>query len=247
MPGRCQVVDPVEAYDRLAPVFDALTERRNRYLRSIENLIVARVPADARSLIDVGAGDGSRAVRIANGAGIRQVVLVEPSVEMARRAGRGEVWPVRAEALAVDDPRVAGRRFDVVTCLWNVLGHVRPEAARIEALRRMGLLATPRGRLFLDVTHRYNLRSYGFFRTVVRRLRDSLSFSERSGDVVASWALGESPCATYGHVFTDDEVRELAAAAGLVVEERRVVDYDTGQTRRWGFSGNLLYVMRRGS
>src|SRR5512147_553163 len=120
-----RILDPVAAYDRLAPFFADVARRRSRYLRSIEDLIVVRA-ARAQSLLDVGAGDGARASRIAARAGLRQVVLVEPSGEMSRLGGSGrEVWALRAEDLDADDPRVGGRRFDLVTCLWNVLGHVR--------------------------------------------------------------------------------------------------------------------------
>jgi len=247
MRGASQLVDPVEAYDRLARIFDGIAARRSRYLRGIEDLVVARVAPGASALLDVGAGDGSRARRIADAAGLRRVVLVEPSVEMAGRAGQAEVWLLRAEELTAEDPRVADRRFDLVTCLWNVLGHVRPEAARVASLRQMGAVLAPEGRLFVDVNHRYNVPSYGALPTLARFVLDSLSPAENRGDVTVTWTVGETTCSTYGHVFTDREMRRLAAHAGLVLQERIVVDYDTGQTRRWTWQGNLLYVLRRAS
>jgi SAM-dependent methyltransferase len=242
-----EILDPVEAYGRLAAHFEDVARRRGPYLKSIEERILERIPTGARRLLDVGAGDGSRALRIAEGGGRLDVVLVEPSAEMGRRVRSGiELWPLRAEALRAADPRIEGRRFDVVTCLWNVLGHVRPEAARLRALEEMGALLAPGGKMFVDVTHRYNARSYGLALTLGRFLKDRLAFDERSGDVVARWTAAGGGCATYGHVFTDGEMRALVARAGLVVVERVVVDYDTGGTTRWAFQGNLLYVMRRG-
>ncbi len=241
-----EILDPVEAYGRLAAHFDDVARRRGPYLRSIEERILERIPAGARKLLDVGAGDGSRALRIAEGGVGLDVVLVEPSAEMGRRARDGiELWPLRAEALRAADPRIEGRRFDVVTCLWNVLGHVRPEAARVRALEEMGALLAPGGKVFVDVTHRYNARSYGLALTLGRFLKDRLFFDERSGDVVARWTVPGDDCSTYGHVFTDGEMRRLAARAGLLVSERIVVDYDTGRTRRWAIQGNLLYVLNR--
>lgn len=240
-------LDPVVAYDRLAPFFDRVAERRSRYLASVEGMIVARIPPGRRSLLDVGAGDGKRALRIASDAAIPETVLLEPSSQMIRTVeGRPEIWTTRAEDLDAADQRMANRRFDVVTCLWNVLGHVRPEAARVRSLREMGRLLTAEGRMFVDVNHRYNVRSYGVVRTLVRLIGDRLSPSERRGDVTVTWVLGDGEaCSAWGHVFTDREMRGLAARAGLVVEERVVVDYDTGQARRWTWLGNLLYVLRR--
>lgn len=240
------LMDPVDAYGRLAAHFDDLSKRRSRYLRGVEALIRVRVPAGARRLLDVGAGDGSRALRIAEDDDRLEIVLVEPSHAMSSGARPGiEVWPVRAEDLSATGPEVDGRRFDVITCLWNVLGHVRPETARVRALERMGSLLAPGGRLFLDVTHRYNARAYGLALTLARFLGDCVSFDERSGDVVARWAVAEDDCSTYGHVFTDGEMRRLSTHAGLLVAERIVVDYDTGRTRRWAVQGNLLYVLKR--
>jgi SAM-dependent methyltransferase len=241
------LLDPVVAYDRLAPFFDRVAQRRSRYLASVEGMIVARIPTARRSLLDVGAGDGKRALRIARAAAIPETVLLEPSAQMTRTVeGRPEIWAVRAEDLDAADPRVADRRFDVITCLWNVLGHIRPEAARVGSLREMGRLLTDEGRLFVDVNHRYNVRSYGVVRTLVRLIGDRLSPGEYRGDVTVTWAVDDGEtCSTWGHVFTDREIRGLAARAGLVVEDRVVVDYDSGQARRWACLGNLLYVFQR--
>jgi len=105
-------------------------------------------------------------------------------------------------------------------------------------------MLSPAGVLLLDVNHRYNLRSYGAIRTGLRFLRDCLQPSEFNGDVTAKWELQDLCCSTYGHVFTDREIRRLMAAAGLKIDERTVVDYGTGQVRRFGFQGNLCYVVR---
>src|SRR5690348_7434840 len=95
--------DPVAAYDRLAPSYKSISARRESYLRSVEKIIASRIPADSRSLMDVGAGDGMRAFRIAKEAAIGRVVLVEPSLEMASSVGARvdtfELWPIRAEQL----------------------------------------------------------------------------------------------------------------------------------------------------
>lgn len=239
-------LDPVEAYDRIAPVYDRLAARRAAYLRRVEDEVIARLPAGGRSLLDLGAGDGRRALRIAREGGIDEVVLLEPSARMADRAPADlEIWRIRAEALDAGKPPAAGRRFDAVTCLWNVLGHVPTEAERARALAETGRLLAEGGRLLLDVNHRYNVGAYGLVMTAARLARDGLSFSERSGDVTVAWAVAETRCATRGHVFTRPELDRLARLAGLCVEERLALDYATGERRRSAFLGNLFYVLRR--
>jgi len=187
------------------------------------------VPAGAASLLDVGAGDGTRSARIAKAAGIRRLVLLEPSAGMRQQlhVDGAEVWTIRAEELSSKTDQ-----FDVITCLWNVLGHIFPEEARVEVLRQCGRLLSPGGLLFVDVSHRHNLRHYG-----LRVLRQA--------DVIARWKINGEECATPGHVFTDVEFLSLAFRAGLALQKKFVVDYASGEIRRSKFSGHLLYVLSR--
>src|SRR6266567_9018422 len=75
------ILDPVAAYDAWAPCYTRYSQSRLPYLQAVERLILARITG-ARSLLDVGAGDGSRALRIAKSAGIGETVLLEPSEGM---------------------------------------------------------------------------------------------------------------------------------------------------------------------
>jgi SAM-dependent methyltransferase len=235
--------DPVAAYDRLAPYYSQFSKRRDAYLRSVEEQIAARIPAGARSLLDVGAGNGTRALRITAALGIQRVVLLEPSAKMLGDTPAGcELWRMRAEEL---DSTAPSDRFDVVTCLWNVLGHISSFDARVRALRAVAQLLSPNGMVFVDVIHRYNVRSYGATMTAARWLRDRVAPSESNGDVKAHWQTTTGEISTYGHVFGDREMRRLADAAGLECVERIVIDYETGEIRRTSCAGNLLYVFRR--
>lgn len=231
--------DPVDAYSLIAPVFARLAGQRRRYLDGIDRLVVSEIPPGAGSLLDVGAGDGTRARRIAHTRRIKELVLLEPSPAMqGSRCTDATIWTMRAEEL-----HSVQARFDAITCLWNVLGHIFPSEARIEILRQFGRLVSPPGKIFIDVNHRYNARHYGALPTATRLLRDRLSPDEKNGDVVVSWKIEETRCSTRGHVFTGQEFRGLSRAAGLKIEKRFVLDYDTGEKRRWSFEGNLLYVL----
>ena len=235
--------DPVSAYDRLAPHYAQLCGRRKAYLEAVETLIFERLPEGSRSLLDLGSGDGKRARRIAQAAGIERLVMLEPSSAMpAQGMGKGELWPIRAEDLR---PDAIPERFDVITCLWNVLGHVTTAEKRQQALSNAAHLLSPAGLLFLDVMHRYNLRSYGVVPTCARWIRDQVAWTDENGDVTARWLAGT--IRTYGHVFTHREMVRLARAAGLEIEARMVVDYGHGKEHRFACLRNLVYVFRRSS
>jgi len=235
-----ELLDPAAAYDQVAPVYERLAQQRAGYLEAIDRIVISAIPPGSRSLLDVGAGNGSRAARIAAAAGLRDLVLVEPSGAMRSRCpAQAEIWALRAEDLA----RRQGS-FDVITCLWNVLGHILPAAARLEAMRQFGRLVSPVGRIFIDVNHRYNARHYGLLATAARYLRDRIAPDEAKGDVTVTWNIEGHAVSTTGHVFTHREFALLAETACLEIEERFVVDYASGRLRRRSSAGHLLYVLR---
>ncbi|HXM41065.1 MAG TPA: class I SAM-dependent methyltransferase [Bryobacteraceae bacterium] len=235
-----ELLDPVAAYDRIAPIYASLANRRKAYLGAVDRLVIAELPPGSRSMLDVGAGDGARAARIAGAAGIGDLTLLEPSAGMRSYcSAHATVWAMRAE-----DLRGQQGSFDVVTCLWNVLGHILP-AARVEVLRQFARLASPEGKIFMDLNHRYNARHYGYLATAIRFRRDRASPAGGHGDVKVTWDIDGQPCVTTGHVFTHTEFAALSRAAGLSIEKRFVIDYATGQLRRRSFEGNLMYVLRR--
>lgn len=232
--------NPVAAYDRIAPIFPDLVEQRLAYLNAVESLVANEIPRGSRSMLDVGAGDGSRARRIAQATGISGVTLVEPAAGMrGEGSADAQLLTMRAE-----DLHEIETRFDVVLCLWNVLGHIFPSAARVEVLRQFARLLTPQGKAFIDVNHRYNARHYGSLPTAMRFIRDKLYWCETNGDVAVRWDFEGGQCGTQGHVFTHKEVQSLCNCAGLGIERKFVVDYATGQLCRRDFEGHLLYVLR---
>ncbi len=244
MPNKTQneiYLEPVAAYDRIAPEFARLSERRRSYLDRIDQLVISHIPPGSRTLLDVGAGDGIRAARIAQARGVEELTLLEPSAEMRRYWPAGiQGWAMRAEELHRQHAQ-----FDVITCLWNVLGHIFPSRSRAELLRQFARLLAPKGLLFIDVNHRYNARHYGTAATLLRLVRDRVLSNESTGDVIAHWEVGGIKYATNGHVFTHGEFCRLLPTTGLTMVKRLIVDYATGEIRRSKFGGNLFYVLQR--
>ena len=220
-------------------MFARLAEQRKPYLDRVDQLVISGIPPGSRSMLDVGSGEGARALRIAQAQDIPKLVLLEPSREMQGNVSPdAKVWTMRAEEL-----HSVQAEFDVITCLWNVLGHIFPASSRIGVLRQFARLVSPQGRIFVDVNHRYNARHYGSFNTALRFLRDRVSWKDTNGDVVVTWDVNSEKCTTRGHVFTDREFQSLSCAAGLSIEKTFVIDYATGDPLRWSWQGNLLYVL----
>ncbi len=234
-------LDAISAYNCIASEFTRLSDRRRAYLTTVEQLITSEIPSGNCSLLDIGSGDGTRALRIATSAGLRDVVLLEPSAKL-RKAWPTSVsgWPIRAEELGEQTGS-----FDVITCLWNVLGHVSSSNNRVHVLRQCARLLSPGGLLFIDVNYRYNALHYGFAATAYRMLYDRASPSDKNGDVLVPWNVDGVKYLTNGHVFTHAEFSRIAQAAGLTVYRRFSINYATGKIQKSPFAGNLLYVLRR--
>jgi len=192
-------------------------------------------------LLDVGAGDGSRALRIAQQAKLGRLVLLEPSAGMRAQCPAGaEVWPH-----SVSEIPDTGSQFDVITCLWNVLGHLESPQQRISALWKFRDLLAPKGTVFLDVSHRYNAESYGWSMTFMRMAGDLFLRSEKRGDVSVTWKAGARTIHTTGHVFTHREIKWLVRSAGLKILRRWIISYETGRESKLPLRGHLLYQLAR--
>ena len=132
----------VDPYDALAPYYRDYATRRGAYCDAVDRCVCAWRPPRAAAMLDVGSGDGGRAVRLAQRLHAGRLVLSDPSVAMAalcREHDGVEVLHCAAEAL----PATAGS-FDVITLLWNGLGHVDTPAQRLTALRRTAHAARAR-------------------------------------------------------------------------------------------------------
>ncbi len=229
-----------DPYDALAPHYREYASKRDAYLSSVDAFVRQNMPARRESLLDVGSGDGLRAMALAAACGMGRVVLSDASAEMAARCrtlGAAAVWQVAAEALPDD-----GERFDVITCLWNVLGHLANSGARLSALGRMRNLLAPAGRLFLDVQNRHNAAAYGRWRVYGRMLLDAAKPDERRGDTRFDWKVGDKRVRGAGHLFTPAEIHGLIEAAGLRIVRRAAVNYATGRMSASALDGQLAFV-----
>ena len=167
------------------------------------------------------------------------MVLLEPSAGMRLQCPPdAEVWPGGILEISDESPQ-----FDLITCLWNVLGHIQGTKQRVLVLAKLKRLLSPGGAIFLDISHRYNAASYGWTRTLLRMVHDLFLRSDKHGDVIVSWEVNGGTIHTRGHVFRQAEMKKLFRTAGLKIVGKWVVSYETGAECRLSTSGHLLYQL----
>src|SRR4029077_19641207 len=214
------MIDAVAAYDALARSYGSISGARNRYLTAIERIIITHTPG-SDSLLDIGAGDGVRTVRIAEAAGISCVLALEPSENMRARWPHSLLgWGCRATQIPATE-----RRFDVILCLWNVLGHLEDRNERISVLARARECLSSNGMMFVDVNHRYNAAEYGWPGTLLRMMHDRLRWSETNGNVIVRWNVDGKPIRCHGHLFTKPEIESIFRETALRITNCWIVNY----------------------
>lgn len=235
--------DSAEIYNALAPHYREYSRKKSAYISGVDRFILDHTPVGAQSLLDVGSGDGIRGMSLAKQMNIGTIVLSDVSENMiakCRELNPSDVWQVPAQNLPD-----TGQRFDVITCLWNVLGHLPGRDARIRALKRMAGLLSNKGLIFFDVNNRHNGSAYGFFRVFARIVTDFLKPDERRGDASFNWPIGDLLFPAMGHLFTPAEIQGIIASSGLNIKNRVSVNYATGTHSLSPYQGQLVYIVTK--
>lgn len=232
-----------DIYDALAPHYREYAETKSAYIAGVDRFVFEHALPGATSLLDIGAGDGVRGMSLAKQMGIGHVVLCDYSSEMAalcRKLNPTEVWES-----AVEDLYSKGERFDIIICLWNVLGHLAGRAERVSALVKMKNYLSDRGRIFFDVNNRHNAASYGWLRVFLRIMVDKLRFDERRGNATYDWRIADKVYPGMGHLFTPREIESIIKESGLSILERGTVNYATGAVSNSSLMGQLVYMVTK--
>jgi SAM-dependent methyltransferase len=224
-----------EFYNSVAGLYRVYSSTRRKYLEAVDNMVIALAGRRSRFL-DVGAGDGGRSLHIADRVGATQVVLLDSSPNML---DRGPAPPhVRKIVCPIAD-YTTEERFDLITCLWNVFGHIPTTRGRLKAVRRISELLSSDGIFCMDINNRYNFRQYGVLAVVRNVWKDLLRLSGRGSFPLTlgnttGWVYIHSPC----------EFDHVARRAGFAIECKAFLDYRDG-SRRTGFGGQVFYAFRK--
>jgi len=145
-------------YDQIAPFYRKISIEKKNYLSSIDKIIF-RYFLRRKTLVDLGSGDGIRIYRLARRARINNITLVDNSDKMIEASKKIPGAKVVKSSILVYLPK---EKFDIATCLWNVLGHLdNADDIRKTILNIDNNILKRNGVLILDVNNRYNVLSYG--------------------------------------------------------------------------------------
>jgi SAM-dependent methyltransferase len=218
----------ISEYSALKERYSKISGQRTTYLQAVDNHFLSLAENEGPDWLDIGSGDGVRALLL-NEKLKKNLSVIEPSELLPRTFERSnpEVQVIRRR---VEDLEFE-REFDIVTMLWNVIGHL--ESLK-DCLRFIRKSLKPHGLLYFDSNSALNLRRFGAA-DVARNLLHTQS-------VKYPWPNPDSE--TFVEIFRKSFLERALKEAGFQVEVR-YLDYDRGEWVQNQFQGSFIILARR--
>ena len=223
-----------EFYSETADHYEKIRSKQYLYNKTVDSIIIDSVKDQIKNILDVGAGNGKRGIYIKEKLNASEILLLEESKEMVKNIKRTAVVDVKVESIL---DYHSDRKFDLIICLWNVLGHIDDKTNRVIALKKMKSSLSDKGVIFIDFNNRMNVKHYGFKNFIRNSIRTL--FTKDSG-----WfnlELHGIKTKVYVHNFS--EMTELIKNAGLNIRFMKSIDYSTGEIHKSRFKGQLLFCL----
>lgn len=231
-----------EFYDSFSSNYLDYSKQRKYYLQKIDQLLF-EIGKGAISMIDIGCGYGDRSCRLARSLGIKKVTLVDNSFLMLQHCFSERNEQIISDITSRDF--IINKKYDMVLCLWNVLGHIDTREKRIIALKNMKNLLTENGKLCIDVNNRYNISEYGVFSVIKNICKDIFISVNETGNFLLKVKNNNVILQTRVHIFTVHEMISLFKKSGLKVVQRKVINYQNGEEKSFLFQGQLFFILSK--
>ena len=229
-------------YDQIAPSYKLIYDQRRTYLNAIDSLVIPYLKN--RTILDIGSGDGSRISNLYNQANIKKLVCIEPSFEMYEKLTEYDF--IQAKMITAQQEEIdLYNQFDVVTSLWNVLGHVGTLQELDISLINIRKYLKNDGLLIFDVNNRLNGSEYGIPIAIYRLFIDFFFFKRSRGDTFTKWDINGKEIRAYGHIFSPFEVFKFLKKHKFKIIKTFYVNYRTGKVSKNFLKGQMFIVAQK--
>lgn len=233
-------------YDAFAPDYASYSQKRKAYLNAINKLVLGAEFIERKNMLDIGCGDGMRGFKLFKIMKFARIDFIDNSKEMVKLCEQNTKQSARQVDITGKDLGAFDRKYDAITCLWNVLGHIPTHKKRLQALKNMNKLLEKNGRIFLDVSNRFNVNHYGIDAVMKNIKQDLVKTAEKNGDLHYEIEVRKNvKIKTSSHFFSPFEMEDLISDAGLHVQKTYYIDYATGKILKNFFGGQLFYILSK--
>lgn len=147
-------------YDNLSYSYDYISEKRRKYLESIDQEILNFIkPLNINAILDVGIGNGKRSNKFITKLNFSEKKFygIEPSEKMHLESLK--IFNEKKNIININlESYQTHKKFELIMCLWNVIGHV----SNLEIfIKKVSELSSHNGYFIFDFNNIYNLKEYG--------------------------------------------------------------------------------------
>lgn len=230
-------------YTSFSNSYAGYSTMKQPYLSAVNNFIKEET-GHIKTMVDVGGGDGKRGKLISTLLHLDNFTLIDNSVGMIDLAKK-----IPGALVIQDDISSSAfsleNKYDIVLCLWNVLGHINVENRKI-ALKNLRSLVNDDGFIFLDVNNRYNAVHYGLMSILKNVCKDIFMPKKTNGDFKLTMQTNEGQeISTNVHLFNPYEMEVLFKKARLKVVKKVFIHYKKGEIKNNFWGGHLVYKLKK--
>jgi SAM-dependent methyltransferase len=226
-----------EYYNKLAKEYNEKSKNRIQYLNSVDELIIKSLGnKKIINYLDIGSGDGRRASKIKQELNIEFTTLLDESEAMLKTAQENEYSIVNKSFFEFE----TSEKYDLITCLWNVLGHFDSFDSRLLFFKKVSNLLSEEGLLVFDVNNRYNINHYGYKNVAQNLYKDHLQDDDRG-----LFSLGLQNIETTVYVHSPFDILTYIKNSELYILKEYYPNYNTGEIESTYFEGQLLYFIQK--
>lgn len=231
------IINNDDYYDLISEKYPKIYSSRSNYLKKVDDIILKKIK-NINSMLDIGSGDGQRTKILSESLGIESenVNCVESSHEMYLKT-KIHFKNVFNENIVNFNLK---KSFDLVTCLWNVFGHIEDEKNRISVLKKVENFLNPGGYFVLDINNRYNINSYGI-KSVIRNIFYDIIKKKDRG----IYYLKNNEKQHKVYIHNPIEFKKYLKQTNLKLIDELYIEYNTGQIKNTLFEGQCLYILRK--
>lgn len=227
-------------YDLIAEDYKNISFKKKTYLNGIDEIILKYLK-DKKKILDAGSGDGIRLEKLKKKLKNCNFISIEPSRKMYEQFKKNSKIPIKNFGL--EKINKINQKFDAITCLWNVFGHIKNNKRRIHILKNIKKKLKPKGYLIFDINNRHNAKQYGIIRVLFRIVLDKFFFKEKRGDARYEILKNNKKIIGSGHLFTEYEIKKLIKKSNFKLKKIYYVNYVNGKIEKISFFGQILVIL----
>lgn len=241
-----RIYDSAHLYNLFSKSYREYSLLRKNYIDAI-NLLIIKYSMKKRlnNMLDIGSANGMRAVYLFKKTNAKKLWLIDNSKEMIKMCKTINKSNSILLDVTKDDLLRLKASFDLVTCLWNVLGHIDTCDERLNALKNISGVMNKNSLLFIDLNNRYNISAYGFMNVLRNIWLDMFDKNNSNGNFIHKISIAKNrQIATKVHIFSYFEIIRLLRESQLKLVKMMFINYETGKITNF-FQGQFFLVIKK--